>query len=82
MLKKHSALSALSSLFHCCVRYGISNMLLQVVFYKVNISNALVRVLSHLIIVPNGVLPADPNESSCKLRRYLRDMDKALRDMV
>lgn len=57
-------------------------MMLQVEFYKVNIHNVLVRVLSHRIMALNGVLPADPDESSCKLWRYLRHMDKALRDMV
>lgn len=58
-------------LFHHCVRHGISNMFLQAGFYKVNITPALARVLIHLTVVPDGILPADLNESSCKLQ-YLK----------
>lgn len=46
-------------------------MFLQAGFYKVNITPALARVLIHLTVVPNRILPADLNESSCKLQ-YLR----------
>lgn len=59
-------------MFHHCVRCGISNRLLQAGFYKMNITSALVRVLIHLIVVPNGILPADRNESSCKLQYHRR----------